>query len=597
MKKRTIIFTALLLLAVLALTACGGQTADPVEEAVPEEDVVEETTEVPEPTEEMEEEVTAAGPGALDASFGAMLGGMQRYNTIFADDLMTEMVEDQPPFILDVRTTAEVEDSGHIEGAAHIPLDQLAQHIDRLPSVDTPIVTYCAGGWRATIAMTALQGMGFEDVRALKVGFADWKEAGNPVVDEVPEEVVLNAAAVDPALVLAADAYLVDIKDHGSNYGIARPDDLNLALGEEDDLVVIDVRRQEELDEKGAIDAPNFLHIPLEEFVARRAEWPSMDAPITVYCGSGHRSTMAMTMLFAYGYQEVTSLSGGFSGWVDAGYATVGGSASLDDTYGVMLDTMAAYNTVKTADVLLTEMIEDQPPFVLDVRRLEEVEENGHIEGAAAHIPLSELAQHTDKLPSFDTPIVTYCAGGWRATIAMTALHAMGWEDVRALKVGFGDWKEGGNPVADGVPEEVVLDAAQPEASLVTEVDSALSGIQDMSYGVIRSDTLNTALLENPDLILIDVRTQGELEEKGLIAVEGQQLIAVPLEEFVAQKDQWPQDKDAEIVVYCGSGHRSTMAMTMLLTNGYSNVSSLAGGFGGWMEAGYPVVEFAEVEY
>jgi len=595
MRRKLYVIIALIALAGLTLAACGGQGNPAVEEAEPEqEEVVEEPTEAPEPTEAQEEVVvTAAGPEQLDPVFNAMLAEMEGYNTIFADGLLAEMVEDTPPFIVDVRTTSEVEESGHIEGAAHIPLSELAQHTELLPSQDTPIVTYCAGGWRATIAMTALEGMGFEDVRALKVGFADWKDAGNPVVDGVPEEMVLDAAQLDPALVKAADTYLVGIKDHGVKFGVTTPDKLNQALGEQDDLMVIDVRRQEEVDAQGYIDAPNDVHIPLEDFVERRAEWPAMDAPITVYCGSGHRSTMAMTILFAYGYQDVTSLSGGFKGWVDAGYATIGGSASLDDTYSAMLDTMVAYNTVKSADVLLTEMIEDQPPFVLDVRTLAEVEDTGHIEGASAHIPLSELAKNTDQLPSFDTPIVTYCAGGWRATIAMTALHAMGWEDVRALKIGFADWKDGGNPVAEGVPEDVVLDAAQPEASLVAEVDSALSGIGDMGFGVIRADALNTALLENPDLILIDVRTQGELEEKGVIAVEDQELVTIPLEEMIAQKDQWPADKDAEIVVYCGSGHRSTMGMTMLLSYGYSNVSSLSGGFGGWMEAGYPVAEYA----
>lgn len=591
MRRRLFLFTTIVILAGMVLTACGGQSAPAAEPTQPEEAVVE-PTELPEPTE-TEEESVPAGSDQLDPVFSGMLENMTAYNTIFADGLLTEMVEDNPPFILDVRTAAEVEEQGHIEGAVHIPLSELAQQTDLLPSTDTPIVTYCAGGWRATIAMTALQGMGFEDVRALKVGFADWKEAGNPAVSGLPENAALNAAQQDPALVLAADAYLVGIKDHGMNFGVTNPDSLNQALGEQENLVVIDVRRQEEVDSKGYIDAPNYLHIPLEEFVSQRAEWPGQDVPVTVFCGSGHRSTIAMTILFAYGYDDVTSLSGGFSGWADAGYAVVGGSVSLDETYSAMLETMAGYNTVKTADVLLSEMIEDQPPFVLDVRTLAEVEESGYIEGAAAHIPLSELAKNIDQLPSLDTPIVTYCAGGWRATIAMTALHAMGWEDVRALKIGFGDWEEGGNPVAAGVPEEIILDAAKPEASLVKEVDAALSGIRDRGYGVIKADALNTELLEDPDLILIDVRTMGEVEEKGLIAAEDQELLLIPLEEFIANKAQWPADKEAKIMVYCGSGHRSTMAMTILLSYEYSDVSSLSGGFGGWVEAGYPVVEYA----
>ena len=332
----------------------------------------------------------------------------------------------------------------------------------------------------------------------------------------------------------------------------------------------------------------------LEEFIARRSDWPAgKDTAIAVYCGSGHRSTMAMTILLAYGYSDVVSLKGGFSAWKEAGYATVGGAptVSLDDTYSTMLSGMQKYNTI-SADDLLVEMTEDQPPFLLDVRRTEEVEESGHIEGAY-HIPLSQLAQNIDKLPATDTPIVTYCAGGWRATIAMTALHAMGWTEVRALKARFADWKDAGNPVVEGLPEEMVFDVASPASNLVESVGAALSGIQDMGYGVKTADALNTELIDSPDLILIDVRRQEELEENGVIAVEEQELLTIPLEEFLSQKDAWPAEKGAEIVVYCGSGHRSTMAMTILLTHGYEDVSSLSGGFSSWAEAGYPVAEYA----
>jgi rhodanese-related sulfurtransferase len=49
------------------------------------------------------------------------------------------------------------------------------------------------------------------------------------------------------------------------------------------------------------------------------------------------------------------------------------------------------------------------------------------------------------------------------------------------------------------------------------------------------------------------------------------------------------------VVVYCGSGHRSTIAMSILWAYGYSDVHSLKGGFGAWVEAGYPVVELEAV--
>jgi rhodanese-related sulfurtransferase len=256
-----------------------------------------------------------------------------------------------------------------------------------------------------------------------------------------------------------------------------------------------------------------------------------------------------------------------------------------------MLGNMVGYNTVKAED-LLDEMATDTPPFLLDVRSVEEVTEQGHIEGAA-HIPLDELAQHINLLPSFDTPIVTYCGTGWRATIAMTALQAMGWTNVRALKTTYADWVANENPVADGLPESMVLDVVQVGEGLLTPIDTTVKIAKETGWGGKAAEDLNAELLEKPDMILIDVRTAEEVAENGVIATEGQYLVSIPLESFVVDAAMWPTDKDAEIAIYCGSGHRSTMAMTILLTNGYTNVTSLKSGFGGWASAGYPAVEYA----
>ena len=581
MSKKLQALLGLLMVFSMILGACAPATEPVVEES--QAPAVEEPVAVDKP------QVAEEAPD-LNGGYTVMLETMSGYNTIKADALLVEMAEDRPPFLLDVRTAEELAEGGYIEGAVHIPLNELAQHIELLPSFDTPIVAYCGSGWRATIAMTALYGMGWTNVRALKTAFADLATAGYPIVTGTPEAVALNAATPEAALVESADAYLVGIKDHGSKFGITTPEMLNTAFAENPDLIVIDVRTQTEVDEKGAIDAPNFVHIPLEEFVARSAEWPASNASVAVYCGSGHRSTMAMTMLFANGYNDVVSLQGGFTAWKEAGYATLGGEPTLAETYSSMLASMTGYNAIK-ADALLVEMAEDKPPFLLDVRSAEEVQENGHIEGAT-NIPLNELAQHLDMLPSFDTPIVAYCGSGWRATIAMTALHGLGWTNVRALKTPFADLVAAGYPIVAGLPEPLVLGIAQPAAGLVTAVDPVLMTLKDKGWGGIAADVLNTNLVEKPAMIVIDARTPEEISEKGVIALVDQELLVIPMEAFIADKSMWPADKNTEIVVYCGSGHRSTMAMTILLTNGYTNVTSLKGGFGGWVEAGFPVAEY-----
>jgi rhodanese-related sulfurtransferase len=44
--------------------------------------------------------------------------------------------------------------------------------------------------------------------------------------------------------------------------------------------------------------------------------------------------------------------------------------------------------------------------------------------------------------------------------------------------------------------------------------------------------------------------------------------------------------RDARVVVYCASGNRSALAANTLREMGYTNVTSLAGGFRAWAESG-----------
>jgi rhodanese-related sulfurtransferase len=47
--------------------------------------------------------------------------------------------------------------------------------------------------------------------------------------------------------------------------------------------------------------------------------------------------------------------------------------------------------------------------------------------------------------------------------------------------------------------------------------------------------------------------------------------------------------RDANLVVYCAGGNRSALAADTLQQMGYSNVASMAGGWGAWMATGGPV--------
>ena len=463
--KKSLLFLITVVIATLLLGGCASPSVDELmeeAEAVQEEaaEVVEEAEqaaeEVVEEAEEMVEEepaeeemVEPAGDAELDAAFMAALDSMTGYWVVQVDALNEELAEGGV-FLLDVRETAELEETGYIEGAVHIPLRELAQHTDLLPSFDTPVVVYCKSGFRGALATAQLNALGWS-ARDLAGGIMAWIDAGNPVVEGTPEAEAMAAAEVDPALLAAVDANLSTLPE---GWGVVTVEALAEELAE-DAPVLIDVRRPEEVMETGMIEGAT--NVPLETFVADHSLWPeSKDANVVIYCKSGTRGAYAMSILRSYGYTNVRNLAGGIVGWIDAGNPVAGG---LSGNYGAFLSNMEGYQQISSE--ALAELLAEAPDtFLLDVRNVAELEEGGHIEGAV-NIPLTELAQHTDLLPSLDTPIIVYCKAGTRGVIGMMSLVGMGYSDVRNLSGGFDAWVAAGNATAEGVPTAEALNAVE----------------------------------------------------------------------------------------------------------------------------------------
>jgi rhodanese-related sulfurtransferase len=83
--------------------------------------------------------------------------------------------------LVDVRADHEWE-AGHLAGASHIPLSELAERaaeIDR----DRPVVLYCRGGNRSSMATAALEAGGY-DAAKLSAGIVGWEEEGLPIEPE-----------------------------------------------------------------------------------------------------------------------------------------------------------------------------------------------------------------------------------------------------------------------------------------------------------------------------------------------------------------------------------------------------------------------------
>jgi len=50
-------------------------------------------------------------------------------------------------------------------------------------------------------------------------------------------------------------------------------------------------------------------------------------------------------------------------------------------------------------------------------------------------------------------------------------------------------------------------------------------------------------------------------------------------------------DTNTTLVLYCGGGYRSALAAESLQKMGYADVMSMAGGWRGWIEAGYELAD------
>jgi sulfur-carrier protein adenylyltransferase/sulfurtransferase len=85
----------------------------------------------------------------------------------------------------------------------------------------------------------------------------------------------------------------------------------------------------------------------------------------------------------------------------------------------------------------------------------------------------------------------------------------------------------------------------------------------------------------SPGVVVLDVREPDEFDQGALVGA-----LHIPRGHLEAQIEGKVPAKDAAIVVYCAGGVRSAFAAKTLAELGYTNVVSMAGGFGRWKDEG-----------
>jgi len=121
--------------------------------------------------------LTACGGGetAVADTASAQTGELSLAETVDVQTVAGIMNRDDV-VLIDVREQSEYDES-HIPGVALIPLGELAQRVDEIPTDKTVIVT-CRSGNRSGQATDFLRQNGFDNVHNMDGGILAWQQAG-----------------------------------------------------------------------------------------------------------------------------------------------------------------------------------------------------------------------------------------------------------------------------------------------------------------------------------------------------------------------------------------------------------------------------------
>ena len=104
---------------------------------------------------------------------------LKEIKTINADEAF-QMVQDKNCNLIDIRESNELENTGTVQGASHIPRGMLEVYLDPNSPVfqngqldqNKEFILFCAGGVRSALAVKTLKDMGYLKVSHIEGGFA-----------------------------------------------------------------------------------------------------------------------------------------------------------------------------------------------------------------------------------------------------------------------------------------------------------------------------------------------------------------------------------------------------------------------------------------
>ena len=114
---------------------------------------------------------------------------LKEITTLTIEEAHSKMIDGKSN-IIDIRDIRELQNSGRIEGAVHVPRGMLEFWLDPESAyfkegkldLNKEMVLFCAGGLRSALAAKTLKDMGFEKVSHIDGGFGAMKQSKFKVI-------------------------------------------------------------------------------------------------------------------------------------------------------------------------------------------------------------------------------------------------------------------------------------------------------------------------------------------------------------------------------------------------------------------------------
>ena len=114
---------------------------------------------------------------------------MGEIKTINADEAYQKF-ENNNCNLIDIREINELDNTGRVEGANHIPRGMLEVYLDPNSPIiqngqvdkNKEIILFCAGGVRSALAVKSLKEMGYEKISHIDGGFAVMGNSGFKII-------------------------------------------------------------------------------------------------------------------------------------------------------------------------------------------------------------------------------------------------------------------------------------------------------------------------------------------------------------------------------------------------------------------------------